>query len=167
MLLGRRRRGANRITKEEEKASKYFALQKIFLFGGIIQYFLLLGLNLHRIELESVTKICGPLLIAVGVILWAFSRYELSSSSELIETGIYGIIRHPISFATLIIFSGITLLGLSFSAICGWIILIFCLIVVNKAEEKDNLEKFGNEYEEYMERVPMWNFFKGIIRRDK
>jgi len=162
MLLGGRRREANKTTKETKK---YFVLQKIFLWGGIIQYFLLLKLNLYEIELESATKICGPLLIVAGIALWALSRHELGSCSELVETGIYGIIRNPIGLATLIIFSGITLSGLSCSAICGWAILIFCLVVGNKAEEKENLEKFGDKYKEYMKRVPSWNFLKGILRK--
>jgi len=34
-------------------------------------------LNLYRIELESATKICGPLLIVAEIALWALSRHEL------------------------------------------------------------------------------------------
>jgi len=75
--------------------------------------------------------------------------------------GIYGIIRNPIGLATLIIFLGITLLKLSFSSICGWIILILC-ILAGKTEEKENLEKFGDNYKEYMKKVPMWNIFKRL-----
>lgn len=31
-------------------------------------------------------------------------------------------------------------------------------------EDKLNLRKFGDRYQEYMKKVPMWNVFKGLIK---
>jgi len=31
-----------------------------------------------------------------------------------------------------------------------------------KTEAEYNLKKFGDEYKEYMKKVPMWNFLRGL-----
>ena len=44
------------------------------------------------------------------------------------------------------------------------IVCILCFWLASKREDDYNIEKFGDSYEEYMKRVPMWNFFKRLKR---
>jgi hypothetical protein len=34
--------------------------------------------------------------------------------------------------------------------------------MASKKEDSFNIEKFGDSYKEYVERVPMWNAFRGL-----
>jgi len=34
-----------------------------------------------------------------------------------------------------------------------------------KKEDEFNVKKFGNTYNEYMKKIPMWNVFKGLRRK--
>ena len=80
----------------------------------------------------------------------------------LVDTGIYGIVRHPMllgmavwSFALILVFQS------AFSIVLG-IVAIFLLWMASREEDKFDIKKFGNSYKEYMTRAPMWNAFKGL-----
>ena len=83
----------------------------------------------------------------------------------MIEGTIFGVIRHPL-------YLGFTLWGIGqilaiqsiISVVLG-IISIFCSWIAAKKEDEFNLKKFGNSYREYMKKVPMWNFIKGVRRK--
>jgi len=34
--------------------------------------------------------------------------------------------------------------------------------MASKKEDEFNIKKFGDDYKKYMERVPVWNFLKGL-----
>jgi protein-S-isoprenylcysteine O-methyltransferase Ste14 len=40
------------------------------------------------------------------------------------------------------------------SAVCFWL--------AARKDVANNIKKFGADYEEYMNKVPMWNVFKGL-----
>lgn len=125
----------------------------------------------------------NSLLLWFGIILWIISvifgffpififkrKGEVIKgksyvhTNKLVKTGLYSIIRHPqytagilLSMA-LILYSQtivIVLLGLGVIPILYFDIL--------KADEK-NINKFGDEYIQYMKKVPRMNFILGIIR---
>lgn len=88
----------------------------------------------------------------------------LSSSDPmtLVDTGIYGIVRHPMllglavwSFALILVFQSALSIVLGISAIVlSW--------MAAREEDKVNQKKFGDSYKKYMARVPRWNAFKGL-----
>jgi len=45
------------------------------------------------------------------------------------------------------------------------IIAIFCAWMASRKEDEFNILKFGDDYREYMKKVPMWNVLKGLRRR--
>jgi protein-S-isoprenylcysteine O-methyltransferase Ste14 len=69
---------------------------------------------------------------------------------KLVKSGIYGHIRHPITLAAIIYSVGIPLF---FSSLYGFIVMLtmmpFFLYRI-EIEEKMLLERFGDEYREYM-----------------
>lgn len=88
--------------------------------------------------------------------------YDPSYTTAFIDTGIYGIIRQPItlgmavwSFALILVFQSIT------SIILGISVIFCCWMSARKGAEY-NIKKFGDKYKEYIRKVPMWNIFKGI-----
>ena len=86
-------------------------------------------------------------------------------TTKLVDTGIYSIVRHP-QYMTFIIW-----------AIAGmflfqhWIIILLGLPIIPLTyidlinADNNGINKFGNDYEQYMQRVPRANFLLGIIRR--
>lgn len=88
--------------------------------------------------------------------------YDLSYTTTFVDTGIYSIIRQPItlgmtiwSLALIFVFQSL------FSIVLGILVIFFCWMSAKK-EALYNIEKFGDKYKEYMKRVPMWNIFKSI-----
>ena len=85
-------------------------------------------------------------------------------TTKLVDTGIYSIVRHP-QYVTFILwaFAGMLLFQHWIIIIQGIPIIPLTYIDLIKAD-KDSIEKFGDDYKQYMQRVPRANFFLGIIR---
>ena len=105
----------------------------------------------------------GWALFIIGVIIRAAGKRTLRKyyayglrtlpNHKLIKHGIYKHIRHPISLAVLIYVPGMPLI---FSSLYGFLLtlgLIPLILYRIKIEEKMLIEKFGNEYREYMKKT--------------
>ena len=86
-------------------------------------------------------------------------------TTELVDTGIYSVVRHPqhvtfmlFAFSEMLLFQHwvVILLGVP-------IILLTYIDLIRS--NKDAIEKFGDEYKAYMKKVPRANFLLCIIRR--
>lgn len=84
-------------------------------------------------------------------------------TTVLVDSGIYGIVRHPQYLAGVLM--SIALPMISQHWLVAMLGLVAAIIYLNTHdEEKGCIEKFGEEYRLYMERVPRMNFVLGIIR---
>jgi protein-S-isoprenylcysteine O-methyltransferase Ste14 len=85
-------------------------------------------------------------------------------TTELVDTGIYSIVRHP-QFVTFILWAiaGILLFQHWIIIILGIPVILLTYIDLIRAD-KDAIEKFGDDYKAYMKKVPRANFLLGIIR---
>ena len=85
-------------------------------------------------------------------------------TTELVDTGIYSIVRHP-QYVTFILWAiaGMLLFQHWIVVLLGIPIVPLTYIDLIKAD-KDAIEKFGDAYKRYMKRVPRMNLFLGIIR---
>ncbi len=110
-------------------------------------------------ELNFLFIIMGIILILIGIVLWTFAVIKSKITLEILDnnlvtTGIYSYVRHPIYSAFLFISSGLIILSqnmlLFLLPVLYWIILTIGMI---KTEEKWLLEKFGDEYLEYSKKV--------------
>ena len=86
-------------------------------------------------------------------------------TTELVDTGIYSIVRHP-QYVTFILWAiaGMLLFQHWIIILMGIPIIPLTYIDFIKAD-KDAIEKFGDEYKAYIRKVPRANFLLGIIRR--
>jgi protein-S-isoprenylcysteine O-methyltransferase Ste14 len=73
----------------------------------------------------------------------------------LIQTDVFAIIRHPMYLGSILIFLGFVVLSLSAIALTVFIIIVIFYYYLCRYEEKLLIEKLGNEYLEYMNKVPM------------
>ncbi|MCG7849869.1 MAG: hypothetical protein MIO93_11930 [ANME-2 cluster archaeon] len=90
--------------------------------------------------------------------------YDFSYTTTFVETGIYGIIRQPITLGMAIWSIALILVFQSILSIILGVSVIFCCWMSARKEAEYNINKFGDEYKEYIKKVPMWNIFKGLSR---
>ena len=85
-------------------------------------------------------------------------------TTKLVDTGIYSIVRHP-QYVTFILWAiaGMLLFQQWIVILLGIPIIPLTYIDLIRAD-KDSIEKFGDDYKQYMQRVPRANFILGIIR---
>jgi protein-S-isoprenylcysteine O-methyltransferase Ste14 len=84
------------------------------------------------------------------------SLVGLEKTTELVTSGIYGYIRHPLYSSLLLLAWGVFFkvpdllgMGLVLSA-------TVLLYVTGRIEEKENISFFGNAYSEYMQKTKMF-----------
>ncbi|MBN1305198.1 MAG: isoprenylcysteine carboxylmethyltransferase family protein [Anaerolineales bacterium] len=82
----------------------------------------------------------------------------------LVDSGIYGIVRHPQYLAGILICVALSLITPHWLVIALGGIAAVIYYLDTCEEEKGSLEKFGAAYEHYRERVPRMNFLAGIVR---
>ena len=85
-------------------------------------------------------------------------------TTTLVDTGIYSIVRHP-QFTTCILWAIAGMLLFQ-----HWIVILLGIPIIPLTyidllqADKRLVEKFGNDYRQYMQKVPRSNFLLGIIR---
>ena len=146
--------------KETEKDQKL-----VILFSGImfIAGFIVAGLNYRYnwFVLPNIVVIIASVIFLISYILYAevlrentyLSRtIEVQENQKVIDTGLYGIVRHPMYMATILLFLSMPLiLGSIFSFV---IFLVYPLIIAKRIKnEEEVLEKDLQGYTEYKERV--------------
>ena len=88
-------------------------------------------------------------------------------TTQLVDTGIYSIVRHP-QYLTFIMWAiaGMLLFQHWIVILLGVLVLPLTYLDLIKAD-KEAIKKFGCDYESYMKKVPRTNFLLGIIRKFK
>ncbi|MBO4655321.1 MAG: isoprenylcysteine carboxylmethyltransferase family protein [Bacteroidales bacterium] len=146
--------------KEEEKEQKWVVALSMLMF---IAAFVVAGLNwrFQWLVLPNWAVWLAAAFFLFGYILYAevlrentyLSRtVEVQEDQEVIDTGLYGVVRHPMYMATLILF--LTMPMVLASTISFLIMLIYIpLIAKRMRNEEAVLEQGLKGYREYKQRV--------------
>ena len=81
---------------------------------------------------------------------------ERRQNHGVIRKSVFGVIRHPIYLSEILLYFGLLMLSLSLAAALIWAIAISFLHYIAKYEERLCLVRYGEEYNRYMQDVPMW-----------
>ena len=85
-------------------------------------------------------------------------------TTKLVDSGVYSIVRHP-QYVTFMLWAlAGMLLFQHWIIICLGIPVIPLMYVDLIHADKDGIKKFGDDYKQYMKKVPRANFLLGIIR---
>jgi len=138
----------------------------------------LLNLYVIKIPLFVVFIACGLLVALLPFGLSERLRVGKGGCSSdhhtvvLVKEGVYKVIRNPeylFLFSLLVLISIIIsfLFRFTILSIIGDILAVIGFTMLARAEEKFNIQKWGDEYREYMKEVPRFNFIQGLLRLRK
>ncbi len=86
-------------------------------------------------------------------------------TTVLVDTGVYAIVRHPQGgTAWLLINLGVMLIAQHWSSVILGLASLVLVYADTFKTDQYCIEKFGDAYRRYMERVPRVNFVAGIVR---
>lgn len=146
------------------------------LVGNVIWYVIiaqLLGLQLFPYAHNTLFQQIGFVLSIIGIAIamlgrkglgsnWTHSgEYQIKKGQELISTGIYAYIRHPIYGGLILASLGGELVAESYLAVPFFLLFLLLAYLQGRNEEKILLHHFGKKYEEYMKHTKM--FFPGLV----
>ena len=147
-------------TKEKENEQKLVILYSGLMF---LSGFIIAGLNYkyNWIIIPNIVVIISSILFILAYILYAevlrentyLSRtIEVQENQKVIDTGLYGIVRHPMYAVTILLFLTIPLI---LGSIVSFVIFLVYPIIINKRikNEEKVLEKELLGYAEYKKKV--------------
>ena len=85
-------------------------------------------------------------------------------AAVLVDTGLYGVVRHPLYLGVIIFFCGGILVGQHWAVAVVAVVGILTMYWSMLLEERSSIKKFGDDYKRYMQRVPRMNIILGVIR---
>jgi protein-S-isoprenylcysteine O-methyltransferase Ste14 len=143
----------------KQSRSGFFAQLPAFSFPVVVVYI-------------SLALLVAAIVLTVAVHLLHQKWGGLRESGETIifyRKGLFRVMRHPGVFGFMIggialpflLSQAITFTPLTVAAIIIWVTFHYFTIL---AEEKINIEKWGEEYQKYMKQVPRFNFVLGLWR---
>jgi len=119
----------------------------------------------------------GGAILVVCIVLIFLPRFVFRSKGKpekgkdwtettiVVDTGIYAVVRHPLYLGWLLMYVALILLSQHWlTAIIG-IPGIACVYLISRQEDLRLIEKFGDDYKHYMQKVPRMNLLAGIIRQ--
>jgi len=134
--------------------------QKLFVFIIVGPLFIAPVIPQSRFDISNVLSIpIGITLFILGwiIIIFAFFKIgvipSLRKTSNLITSGIYSVIRHPIYSGTLIAVLGWSILFKSIISIIYFPFLCIFYLVSTVIEEKGLIEEYGDKYINYKKKV--------------
>ena len=153
-------------TIKNDRGSHLVIVVVIFLAISLSVYFRIQNIG----TLTGIFQWLGLLLMIAGTIFrqWAlinlgrfFSRnVQIESGHQVITTGPYRWIRHPVYTGMILIYTGMIMaLGTWLGALLTFAMVTGCLLYRIHVEEQTLLTALGNEYREYMKRT--WLLFPG------
>ncbi|HYD18059.1 MAG TPA: isoprenylcysteine carboxylmethyltransferase family protein [Patescibacteria group bacterium] len=149
-----RRKWDESLRRLQHTVPTLFALIAIFHAGRVHQ------LNWGEFHNIDLVKILGVFMTAVGhsYSIWArrhLGKYwsgtvALKEGHRLVTTGPYAYVRHPIYTGLFTAVVGTVLAAATWSAICGFAVMLLAHYIKWKREERLMLQEFGQEYRDYM-----------------
>ena len=146
--------------KEEEKEQKQVILLSGLMF---LAAFILAGLN-FRFQWFMLSD--GALWVGAVIFLISYALYaevlrentylsrtiEVQEKQQVIDTGLYGVVRHPMYAATLILF--LSMPGVMASPLSFLVMLLYIPIISKRMKNEEEVLKQGLKgYDEYMKKV--------------
>ncbi len=110
--------------------------------------------------------VIGYILLGFGGLLFVLSVVTLrrQGTGNVIDNGIYGIVRHPMYLGGMLMFFSHVFFCQNWMVLISTIAAIICCYLLIHSADQRNIEKFGDEYKYYMQKVPRMNLLLGTLQ---
>ena len=144
-----------------DRAQVVFVLAFLIVWG-IDSFLLHYTLNLLGLNSLIVSVPLGLVSFIIGVYFVRNSEFIVFSNTEgkVIDSGVYGWVRHPMYLGSLLILLGFSIATLSLLSFVVWIVFFIFLDRMASYEEKDLAKILGQEYFNYQKKVSKWIPYK-------
>lgn len=109
----------------------------------------------------SVRLPLAGIIFALGITLVQTGHRVISDPSfgdkGVIKDGAFARLRHPLYGGSLLFYLSLVLSTLSLAAFAAWCAIAVFYNLIAAYEERLLLEKYGDEYREYQQKVPRWS----------
>jgi len=133
----------------------------IFIMAIVVDYIIFQTFQLFSSKIPFIAR------LPVGIFLIVFGGWlavrgiqivfrDLRPDPVMLTGGIFSKVRHPVYLGAMLVYVGVLCLTLSLP---GAVVFMFVMLLYHwlaKHEEQLMLDIFGDEYREYIKRVPMW-----------
>jgi protein-S-isoprenylcysteine O-methyltransferase Ste14 len=85
-------------------------------------------------------------------------------TTELVTSGLYAIIRHPQFLASDFLATAVMCITQHWGVYLAGVVAVAVNHATMVKADRDLVQKFGEPYREYMQRVPRWNALIGLWR---
>ena len=82
--------------------------------------------------------------------------HKAPDSPNIVTTGVFKFVRHPMYFGSMLFLKGIPISTLSLYSIAFLFVIFIFYNYISGYEEKILEEKYGKEYAEYKKNIPKW-----------
>jgi protein-S-isoprenylcysteine O-methyltransferase Ste14 len=147
------------------REKRYHGIPRFFAFEGL----LLLGLMQVPVWFKdpfSLHQVISWILLLISIyyVIASITLYHkhtdhgknFENSAKLVTSGLYKYIRHPMYGSLLFLGWGAFLKDINLITITVILIITSALFITCKVEEKEMINRFGEEYKKYMEKTRMW-----------
>jgi protein-S-isoprenylcysteine O-methyltransferase Ste14 len=147
------------------KYKRYHGIARFFAFESVL-ILVLLNYKIWFNNPFSILQILSWILLILSVYVVGAGYILLKregkpsvnfeNTSLLVQSGIYGYIRHPLYLSILLFGTGVILKNPRLVQLVLGVINFVAIWVTAKIEEKEMTEKFGDEYRQYMKKSRMF-----------
>lgn len=131
--------------------------------------------ELNLIVLTYIGYVIWGLSLYFGLIsFWTFKKRggvekgkSYINTTKLVDKGPYAIVRHPQYLGGILFTISITLWTQLLVSLFLSIIIIVLTYQWTYVEDKSLIDKFGEDYKRYKERIPRMNFILGLLKYKK
>ena len=147
------------------KAGRYHGIYRFFSFESILVLILLCAPVWFAHAWEWNQLISWVILLgAIPLAICGFymlrtvgkPKGQIENTTALVTSGIYRYIRHPLYASLVLLGTGIFFKDITPATTACALVNLWAMAATAKTEEHEMLEKFGDEYAEYMQRTKMF-----------
>jgi protein-S-isoprenylcysteine O-methyltransferase Ste14 len=135
---------------------------------GVVFFLNMLLLNIPLLNVSFIEEliIVGWILLGIGALFVLLSVLKLrrKGTSNVIDSGVYGVVRHPMYLGGMVMFLSHIFFGQNWIVLISTVVGVYCCYLLIQSEDQQNIEKFGDDYKRYRAKVPGMNFVIGVIR---
>jgi protein-S-isoprenylcysteine O-methyltransferase Ste14 len=144
----------------------------------IVLCWLLFVLSFHN-PINQALFVVGNVMVGVGILLIILAMATLKRKGNLeegeaftattvvVKRGVYSVVRHPLYLGWLLTYPAAMLVSQHWLIVILGVLGIIGMDQIIRMADEQLVEKFGVDYEAYMQEVPRLNILLGIARKLK